>query len=234
MLCGGKGTRALPVTASVPKPLIPVGDRPLLRHVLDVFACQGATDFVLAAGYRADLVREFAATLPSSWVVDVHDTGEDTGTAGRINQLRPHLGSRFFCTYGDGLANVDLAALVAFHEGHGGVATVTTVPLRSQYGTVDLEGDRVARFVEKPVLEHHRINGGYFVFDEAVFDAGWHGDDLEHEVLPRLAAGGDLYGYRHDGFWRSADTYKETQELSQLCADGAPWLRQGSSAGTES
>jgi glucose-1-phosphate cytidylyltransferase len=233
VLCGGKGTRALPATAVVPKPLLEVGDRPLLRHVLDVFAAQGRTDFVLAAGYRADMVRDFAASVPDAWDVEVRDTGEDTGTGGRVHQLRDLLGDRFLCTYGDGLADVDLDGLVAFHDAHGGAATVTTVPLRSPYGTVDLdESDRVVRFREKPVLAEHRINGGFFVFDARAFDL-WAGDDLECEVLPALASAGELHAFRHDGFWRSADTFKETQELSRLWEEGAPWLRGGPQASAE-
>jgi glucose-1-phosphate cytidylyltransferase len=225
VLCGGKGTRALPSTASVPKPLLEVGDRPLLRHVLDVFAAQGRTDFVLAAGYRADMVEDFASTLPASWQVEVHDTGADTGTGGRVHRVRDVVGDRFLCTYGDGLADVDLDALVAFHDAHGRAATVTTVPLRSPYGTVDADAEgRVVRFAEKPVLAEHRVNGGFFVFERRALDA-WAGDDLEREVLPALAERGELHAFRHDGFWRSADTFKEIQELAALCCDGpAPWL----------
>lgn len=211
----------------MPKHLLEVGDRPLLRHVLDGFAAQGRTDFVLAAGYLATEIERFAAGLPRSWSVEVHDTGEDTDKGDRLLALRPLLGARFLCTYGDGLADVDVDALLAFHEGHGRAATVTTVPLRSQYGTVDLDpgaGDRVVRFVEKPVLAEHRINAGFFVFDERAFDR-W-APDLENSVLPSLAAAGELHGFRHDGFWRSADTVKEIQELSALWESGErPWLR---------
>lgn len=224
----------MPATSAVPKPLIAVGGRPLLRHVLDVYAAQGHTDFVLAAGYRAELVEAFAAELPGSWQVEVADTGLDTGTAGRVRAVLDRLGDRFFCTYGDGLADVDLAALLARHSSHPGAATVTTVPLRSQYGTVDLdEADRVLRFDEKPVLSEHRINGGFFAFDRRAFTAvAPRGDDLEREVLPALAAASELYAHRHDGFWRSADTYKDTVELSELCEPGPPPWQPHPASGT--
>ena len=225
ILCGGKGTRAFPHTVEVPKPLLEVGDRPLLHHVLDLYASQGHTRFVLAAGYKAQLIAEFARTLPSAWDVEVVATGVETGTAGRLWRVRDVTGPTFFCTYGDGLGDVDLAALLEFHRAHGRPATLTTVPLPSPYGTVDVDGDgRVTNFEEKPRLDDHRINAGFFVFDHAVFEH-WAGDDLERETLPSLAARGDLGAYAHTGFWKSADTYKDTQELGRLFEQGAPWLR---------
>lgn len=226
ILCGGKGTRAHPHTLEVPKPLLEVDGRPVLAHVLQIYARQGARRFVLAAGYKADLIAEFAEGLPSDWEVEVVDTGADTGTAARIWQARRYLPERFFATYGDGLANVDLPSLLSFHESAGGAATITTVPLPSQYGVVGSAGDgRVIEFVEKPRLADHWINGGFFVMDSTVFE-NWAGDDLEQQVLPGLAAAGQLYAYRHEGFWGSLDTYKDAVELSALAAGGdPPWLR---------
>jgi len=132
----------------------------------------------------------------------------------------------FFATYADGLGDVDLQALLDFHRSHAGAATLTSVPLPSQYGTLELDGDgRVGAFREKPRIPGHRINAGFFVFDRRVFDRSV-GDDLEREVLPALAEAGELFAYPHDGFWRSMDTYKEAVELSELCAAGdPPWLR---------
>jgi glucose-1-phosphate cytidylyltransferase len=226
ILCGGKGTRAYPHTLEVPKPLLEVAGEPILRHVMDLYAGQGYLDFVLAAGFKAELIEQFAATLPGSWRVDVIDTGEETGTGERVHRCRALLGETFFATYADGVGDVDVDALLAFHLAHPGSATVTTVPLRSQYGTLVSDRDgRVREFHEKPVLPDHWINAGFFVFDQRVFEL-WNGDDLEREVLPALGASGELFAYRHEGFWRSMDTYKDALELTSLCADGrAPWNR---------
>ena len=231
ILCGGKGTRAYPHTAEVPKPLLEVAGRPVLLHLMELFAAQGFTSFVLAAGFKRRLLEEFATSVARRWDVEVLDTGEDTGTGERVRLARDGLGERFFATYADGLGDVDLEALLAFHESHGHTATLTSVPLRSQYGTIESDGDgRVHRFLEKPVLADHWINAGFFVFDEHVFDH-WHGQDLERDVLPALSAARLLFAYRHDGFWRSLDTYKDAVELTRLCEEGrAPWTRSGASA----
>jgi glucose-1-phosphate cytidylyltransferase len=224
ILCGGKGTRAYPHTVDVPKPLLEVDGRPVLEHVLLIYARQGFTEFILSAGYKANLVQEFAEGLPADWKVDVVDTGEESNTGERIRRVADRAGDRFFANYADGLGDVDLAALLAFHDGHAGSATLTTVPLPSQYGTIDVgEHGRVERFREKPRLPDHRINAGYFVFDQAALDH-WEGEDLERDVLPALGAAGELHAFAHDGFWKSMDTYKDAQELTSLCADGmAPW-----------
>ena len=228
ILCGGKGTRAHPHTLEVPKPLLEVGDRPVLQHLMEVFAGQGFTDFVLAGGYKLAMLESFAAECPSGWSVEVVDTGLDTNTGGRVHRCGPLLGETFFCTYADGLGDVDLRALAAFHGDHAGVATMTTVPLPSQYGTIDVAGDgRVSAFVEKPHLPDHLINAGFFVFDRAVFDR-WPspGEDLERDVLPHLGSHGLLFAHRHHGFWKSMDTFKDARELSDLCrSETPPWLR---------
>ena len=228
ILCGGKGTRAYPHTVEVPKPLLDVAGRPVLHHVMEIYARQGFTEFLLAAGYKAELIEGFAAGLPAAWSVTVVDTGEDANTGARVEGCKGHLADRFFVTYGDGLGDVDLHDLLAFHGSHEGSATLTTVPLPSPYGTIEADGatGRVARFQEKPRLDDHLINAGFFVFDHRVFDA-WPepGEDLERDVLPELGRRGDLYAYAHDGFWKSMDTYKDAVDLGALCADGpGPWL----------
>ena len=226
ILCGGKGVRAIPQTLEVPKPLLPVGDRPVLAHLMEIYADQGFADFVLAAGYKADLIRKFCQGLPDAWRVDVVDTGEETDTADRVVKVRELLGDQFFLTYADGLGDVDLRDLLAFHRTHGGRATVTAVPLPSPYGTFDLDRrDRVCGFREKPKLNDHLINAGFFVMDARVFEV-WGGADLEREVLPALADAGELYAFRHRGFWKSMDTQKDANDLTALCADGpGPWVR---------
>ena len=231
ILCGGKGTRAYPHTTQVPKPLLEVAGRPVLQHVMESYAAQGFTSFVLAAGFKIELISSFVGTVPSGWDVDVVDTGEDTNTGGRIARCRDLLGDRFFATYSDGLSDIDLRALLSFHEGHTGSATVTTVPLPSQYGTIVFDAaHRVSTFREKPVLGDHWINGGFFVFDRAAFDH-WPGEDLERDVLPALGTAGQLYAYQHRGFWKSMDTYKDALELSALVVEGkGPWTRSGTPA----
>jgi glucose-1-phosphate cytidylyltransferase len=225
ILCGGQGTRAYPGTADMPKPLLDVNGEPVLRHVMDIYAVQGCRRFVLAAGFKADMIVEFAGSLPPTWEVTVSDAGTRANTGQRVLECRALVTDPFFVTYGDGLGDVDLTALLAFHESHRGCATLTTVPLRSQYGTVDTTpSGEVVRFTEKPVLRDHWINGGFFVFDESAFDH-WAGEDLERDVLPGLAGRQLLFGYRHEGFWRSLDTHKDALELRAL-ADGnrPPWM----------
>lgn len=227
VLCGGKGTRAYPHTLEVPKPLLDVAGQPILRHVLEIFAQQGARRFILAAGYKIVMIREFATTLPADWEVKVIDTGEDANTGSRILRCRDLLTNRFLATYGDGVGNIDLRALLRFHEASGGMATITTVPLPSQFGTVETDGaGRVLEFKEKPRLFDHWINGGFFVIEPTVF-ATWAGDDLENEVLPALAGAGELRAYKHFGFWKSMDTYKDAVDLTDLArSDRPPWLRE--------
>ncbi len=226
ILCGGKGTRAYPHTTEVPKPLLEVAGRPVLQHVMEIYAGQGFRSFILSAGFKADLIREFADSMPRDWEVDVVDTGVDTNTGGRVIGVRDMVGDTFFATYSDGLGDVELGSLLAFHSAHAGAATLTTVPLPSQYGTIEYAPDgRIENFREKPVLADHWINGGFFVFDRRAFDL-WQGDDLEREVLPALGAAGELYAYRHAGFWKSMDTYKDALDLSALAQDGRhPWAR---------
>jgi glucose-1-phosphate cytidylyltransferase len=227
ILCGGKGTRAYPHTVEVPKPLLEVSDRPVLLHLMEIYAGQGFTDFVLAAGYKLPLIQAFAEELPAAWQVEVVDTGADTNTGGRVQRIADRVGDDFFLTYADGLGNVDLAGLLAFHRSHPGVATLTTVPLPSQYGTLDVDGDgRVHGFKEKPRLPDHLINAGFFVFDRRAFDL-WPdpGEDLERDVLPALGTQDELFAFRHLGFWKSMDTFKDAVDLGALCAEGpGPWL----------
>lgn len=227
VLCGGRGTRAWPATAEVPKPMLEVGGRPVLRHVLDIYAAQGVTDFVLAAGYKQEVIRTYATTLPGQWRIDVLDTGLDADTGERLLACLDRVGETFLATYGDGLGDVDLGALLAQHGRTGAGGTVTVVPLPSPYGTLVLDGrGQVREFREKPRLPDHPINAGYFAFQrDALEQVRGAGTSLERDLLPALGAQGRLFAYRHDGFWRSMDTHKDVLELDQLAAqEGAPWL----------
>ncbi len=230
ILCGGRGTRAYPHTLELPKPLLDVAGRPILHHVMEIYANQGYDSFVLAGGYKVELVEQFASTVSRSWDVRVVDTGLETNKGERVRLCRDYLGDRFFVTYGDGVGNIDLARQVSHHDAHGGAATVTVVPLPSQFGTLTFGDDgRVLSFQEKPHIQGHWINAGFFVMDSRVFDY-WEGDDLERDVCPALAKAGELFAYEHDGFWKWMDTFKEAMELSELAertvADHGkpPWL----------
>jgi glucose-1-phosphate cytidylyltransferase len=225
ILCGGRGMRAHPLTADLPKPLLTVDGTPIVEHVMGIYARRGFTRFVLAAGYMGDRIAAHFYQRALPWDIDVVDTGLDTPTAERIRRCVDRTDGTFFATYADGLAAIDLGALLAAHRAHPGAATVTTVPLPSPYGTIDIDGDgRVRGFVEKPALHDHWINAGFFVMDGELFSR-YSGDDLERDILPALAADGGLHAFRHTGFWRSLDTYKDLQELEFLAGGEAapPW-----------
>ena len=226
VLCGGRGTRLRERTESVPKALVEIGGRPILWHVVQIFAAQGFERFLLATGYMGEAVEEFAAgeRWPEGVELTCIDTGLDTPTGGRVSALRDRLGDQRFClTYADGVADVDLDGLLAFHIEQGALATVTVVRPHLQWGVAELDGDSVAGFVEKPRSEHW-INGGFFCFEPGVFDYLDAGSVLEREPLERLAADGQLNAFRHEGFWDCMDTHKDVVELNDLWASGdAPW-----------
>jgi glucose-1-phosphate cytidylyltransferase len=226
ILCGGRGTRLRERTESVPKALVEIGGRPILWHVIQIYAAQGFDRFLLATGYMGEAVEEFAAAepWPEGVRVECVDTGLDTPTGGRVAALAERLGGERFCaTYADGVADVDLGALVDFHHGHGALATVTVVRPNLQWGVAELAGDKVTGFVEKPRSEHW-INGGFFCFEPGVFDYLAADSVLEREPLSRLAADGQLRAFRHEGFWDCMDTYKDAVVLNDLWTEGrAPW-----------
>ena len=226
ILCGGKGMRAFPLTEVVPKPMVPIGGTPILVHLMQLFADQGYRDFVLAAGHQQVVIQRYFANPPDGWQVDVVDTGPETDTGERLRQCRERLGERFFVTYGDGLCDVALDRLLALHSSHGGVVTVTAVPLACQFGLLEIAASgRIESFQEKPVLRDHWINAGFMVMDRAAFDR-WEGTNLEREVLPRLAATGHAWAFPHDGFFKSLDTLKDQEEFERLLAEGqTPWRR---------
>ncbi|HET7510282.1 MAG TPA: sugar phosphate nucleotidyltransferase [Solirubrobacterales bacterium] len=226
ILCGGRGTRLRERTESMPKALVEIGGRPILWHVVQIYAAQGFDRFLLATGYMGEAVAEFAAAerWPEGVRVECFDTGLDTPTGGRVRAAAERLGDGRFCvTYADGVADVDLGELLDFHQEHGGLATVTVVRPDLQWGVAELRGDEVTGFVEKPRSEHW-INGGFFCFEPGVLGRLDSDSVLEREPLSRLAADGELRAFRHEGFWDCMDTYKDAVVLNDLWAAGrAPW-----------
>jgi len=226
VLCGGRGTRLRERTETVPKPLVEIGGRPIVWHVIGIYAAQGFDRFLLATGYLGEQVERFVADegWPEGVSVECVDTGLDTPTGGRIAALGERLAGGTFCaTYADGVADVDLAELLDGHRESGAAATVTVVRPNLQWGVAELDGDRVAGFVEKPRSEHW-INGGFFCFEPGALDFIGADSVLEREPLERLAAADELHAHRHEGFWDCMDTYKDAVTLDDLWRGGeAPW-----------
>jgi glucose-1-phosphate cytidylyltransferase len=227
ILCGGRGTRLQEHTRTIPKPLVQIGGLPIVWHVIRLYAAAGFARVLLATGYLGDQIEEFVAAedWPDGIVVECVDTGQDTPTGGRIAALADRLRGGTFCaTYADGVADVDLGALLRFHRAHGRAATMTVVRPRLQFGVTELDGDgRVTGFEEKPRSEHW-VNGGFFCFEPQVLDRIGAGMVLEREPLEGLAADGDLHAWRHQGFWDCMDTYKDAVLLNDLWDSGAaPW-----------
>jgi glucose-1-phosphate cytidylyltransferase len=227
ILAGGAGTRLAEETEVRPKPMVEIGGRPILWHILSIYARAGFREFLVACGYKGEKIHEYFRDEPTDWDVALVDTGVDTMTGGRVLRLRPFLGEgTFLLTYGDGLADLDVRRLVAFHRAHTRLATVTAVRPPSRFGALNLEGDLVREFSEKPQAAEGWINGGFFAFEPGVFDylAG-DGTILEREPLERLAKDGELMAFRHTGFWQPMDTLREKRILEELWAAGrAPWM----------
>ena len=226
VLCGGRGTRSHPFTEYIPKVMMAINGTPILVHLMRIYAAQGFRRFVLSVGYRKEILIDYFDGRRTDWEIEIVDTGDDADTGDRIQRCAHLLPDTFFANYGDGLGNVDLHALLGRHRESGGLATLTTVPLLTQYGLVVFSPQGVvSQFIEKPVIPDCWINAGFFVFDRKVF-AHWQGRNLESEVLPKLANDGVLHVHRHAGFWKSMDTNKDQQALEQLSLAGtAPWMQ---------
>ncbi|MCC7009026.1 MAG: glucose-1-phosphate cytidylyltransferase [Acidobacteria bacterium] len=250
ILAGGVGSRISEESIVKPKPMIEIGHRPILWHIMKIFGAHGLTDFVICTGYRGEVIKEYFAnyflnrsdvtfdlrsnemqihqTCAEPWRVTVVDTGEGSMTGGRLGRVRHHLGDRTFCmTYGDGVADVDIAALVAFHRQQGTKATLTAVQPPGRFGAFTLGRDahRIQTFHEKPDGDGAWINGGFFVLEPAIFDY-IAGDETvwEQEPMQQLARAGELSAYRHQGFWQPMDTLRDKHLLESLWASQrAPW-----------
>jgi glucose-1-phosphate cytidylyltransferase len=255
ILCGGQGTRIRGVADDLPKPMIPIGNQPVLWHIMQLYSRHGVNDFVLCLGHKGAAIKdfflnyralssdftiglgdresiEFHGSVEEDWRVTLADTGELSQTGTRLFRVRKYLADNelFYFTYGDGVADIDICELIAFHRAHGRIATVTGVRPPGRFGVMRTDRDTgisvVRDFMEKPQTEQGWINGGFFVLDQRVWD--YVSDDegliFEREPLQRLAQDGQLVMYEHDGFWQPMDTYREWKLLNELWGSGnAPW-----------
>ncbi len=250
ILCGGQGTRLREETEFRPKPMVEVGGRPILWHIMKLYAHHGLTDFVLCLGYKGHMIKDFFLNyetrvndftihlgsqrsltfhnlhLEEGWKVTLAETGDTAQTGARLRRIRHYLPEGPFCmTYGDGLANVDLRRLVAFHRSHGKLGTVTGTRPGGRFGELRLEGNLVSVFAEKPQMTEGYVSGGFFVFERSFLDRYLDDRDdltLEREPLHRLAADGQLMAFPHDGFWQPMDTFREWKILEDLWQSGNP------------
>lgn len=250
ILAGGFGSRISEMTETIPKPMVPIGGIPLILHIMKIYAHFGHKDFYLALGYKSEIVKnffmnyyalnsDFSVDLSSGkinfyesnkidWKITLVDTGLNTMTGGRIKRLKKYIGSEtFFLTYGDGVSNINVNALLKFHCEHKKYATVTAVRPNARFGEIDIRDNKVKKFEEKPQVKHGWINGGFFVFEPEIFD--FIDDDqtiLEKTSLELLTAEGQLMAYQHHGFWQCMDTKRDKDSLEELYnSNNAPWVR---------
>ena len=247
LLAGGFGTRLSEYTDVIPKPMVPIGGRPILWHIMRTYAGYGHKDFFLALGYKAEVIKsyfmnyrslnaDFSVDLASGnitphqldevdWRVTMVNTGDHSMTGGRIKRMQKFIGNETcMITYGDGLADIDLDALLTFHRSHGKLITVSAVRPSARFGELEMDGSKVKSFKEKPQLHEGWINGGYFVVEPSFFDL-IAGDDtmLEREPIETAAQMGQLMAYRHEGFWHCMDTKRDLEMLESIWEKGAPW-----------
>jgi glucose-1-phosphate cytidylyltransferase len=250
ILAGGLGTRLAEYTQSIPKPMVDIGGKPILQHIMQIYSDFAHKDFVIALGYKGEVIKEFFLNLKAlqsdleidlgsgsmdylkeshlDWKVRLVDTGEHSMTGGRIKRLAPHLDSAFMATYGDGVADIDVDRLLEFHRNHGKLATVTAVRPPARFGELQIgENGKVESFLEKPQIGAGWINGGFFVFEPEVLDFIENDQTvLEKEPLERLAKDDQLMTYQHEGFWMPMDTVRDRNALETKVRDGdAPWIR---------
>ena len=249
ILAGGKGTRLAEETSVRPKPMVEVGGKPILWHIMNIYNRHGLNEFVVALGYKGDIIRDFflgyhplntdvevdlrtgkttiIQPCQNDWKVRLCDTGDETLTGGRLHRLESQIrdGGTFLMTYGDGVSDVDITKLIEYHRSHGKIATLTAVRPPARFGTMVFKDGAVTEFKEKPQTGEGWINGGFFVFEPEIFDY-LHGDNtvLELDPLERLSADGQLMAYKHDGFWQCMDTLRDRMRLEELWTTGnAPW-----------
>jgi len=248
ILAGGLGTRLGEETSIRPKPMVEIGGMPILWHIMKIYSSHGINDFIICLGYKGYMIKEFFANYflhtadvtidleknslqvhqnwGEPWRVTLVETGAETMTGGRLKAIQPYLknGDPFCFTYGDGVASIDVAALLEHHRSHGKKATITAVAPPGRFGALEFEGELVRSFREKPAGDGGLINGGFFVADPSVLDLIDGPETIwEREPLEQLASAGELVAYRHDGFWQPMDTLRDKVHLEELWASGAPW-----------
>lgn len=247
ILAGGLGTRISEETTVKPKPMVEIGGKPILWHIMNIYSAHGFNEFILALGYKGEMIKEYFINYyyhqsnltidlrtgkinasnnnARDWIVQLVDTGQSSLTGGRLHRLQGMLSETFMLTYGDGVSNVDIKRIIEFHRSHGKLATVTAVRPAARFGGMSFDGEQVIEFKEKPQTGEGWINGGFFVFEPGVFDY-LHGDDtiLEKDPLENLARDGQLMAYKHEGFWQSMDTVRDRDVLEKFWQSGeAPW-----------
>jgi glucose-1-phosphate cytidylyltransferase len=229
ILAGGLGTRISEETADKPKPMVLIAGKPMLWHIMSIFAEQGFSDFIVAIGYKGEVISHWVESIDTTWNITIVDTGLKTQTGGRIKQCMNLLpGERILATYGDGVGNIDINQLLAFHFSHGKMASLTAVRPPARFGYLDIKGGKVLRFGEKNQGDAGWINGGFFVLEPEVSQyIQTPSEPFEIFALPRLASEGELMAFEHHGFWQPMDTLREKRDLEKLVQGGnPPWLKE--------
>ncbi len=228
ILAGGFGSRLSEYTKEIPKPMVEIGGKPMIWHVMKLYSKYSYSNFLIALGYKGEIIKNYFSKNDEDWNIELIDTGENTMTGGRLKRLKNFVGNETcMLTYGDGLANIDINALLKFHKKHGKLVTVTAVHPPARFGAIKLDGDRVSSFKEKSKMDEGWINGGFFVIEPGFFD--YIKDDytyLEREPLELAAKKNELYAFRHDGFWQCMDTKRDKDHLEEIYKKGlVPWQK---------
>ena len=227
LLAGGFGTRLSEYTDTIPKPMVKIGDQPILWHIMNLYAQYNHENFFIALGYKGEVIKKYFSKKIKNWEINLIDTGKETMTGGRVKRLQKLIGNETcMLSYGDGLSNINLDTLLAFHKNHGKLVTVSAVRPPARFGAMKLNGDRVTDFREKSQIDEGWINGGFFIIEPGFFDF-IEGDHtyLEKEPLERAAKEKELFAYKHDGFWKCMDTKRDRDNLEEIYLKGAPWIR---------
>lgn len=222
IFCGGKGTRMDKYSESVPKPLIPIGEKPILCYIMDHYANYGITDFILCLGHLGDKIKDYFRENPSRYNLELIDTGENSSKADRLLKIKDLIEGDFFVSYGDDLGDINLNKLIELHKQSESLATITAVHVENPYGVLDFnefEPTKVEGFREKPIMKEW-INGGYFLFSKKIFDYIESGEEIEKEVFNKLVKEGKISAHRHPGFWKSMNTIKDSIELNDMLQSG--------------
>ena len=228
LLAGGFGTRLSEYTDTIPKPMVEIGGKPILWHIMNFYAQYNHKNFIVALGYKGEIIKKYFSKKFDDWKIDLIDTGEKTMTGGRVKRLQKIIGNETcMLTYGDGLSNINLDSLMKFHKNHGKLVTVSAVHPPARFGAIKLDGDKVVTFKEKSHIDQGWINGGFFILEPGFFDL-IDGDEtyLEREPLERATKKGELFAYKHTGFWKCMDMKRDKDELEVIYKDKVPWLKK--------